>query len=825
MNYNIKMQQRYKNLPHIRPIPFKHTCRKIFIIYNHSIMSIIQKSQKALEYDKILAELAKFAKTEQSKKLCLDLTPFVKASDIQAQIVLTREAKDVLDLARDIPIDKIQNFKILRERNEYFVEEELVDIAKTMRTSRIVRNFLKENLPFDASMQTLTNDLYANKELEDKILDTFDDNFTVKQNANPELKGLYSSLRDTESNLKQRVQELMNSPEFQKHLQENIYTLRDDRIVFQVKASSKSKVGGIVHDVSATNKTFYIEPAQIVPINNKIREIKSKIYAEIIRILTALSNEVRREMDSLVHTENLLAQIDFHFAKARYAVKIQAIEPEVNIEKKIKIDLMRHPLLIGHVEKIVENDFEIGETYKSVVITGSNTGGKTVALKTVGLFILMMKSGLFLPCAEAHIYPFEKVLADIGDEQSILQNLSTFSSHMKNVIDILENADSEAFILIDELCAGTDPQEGATLAEIIMKEFAKRHSQSIITTHYGELKTLEYTDPYFKNASVEFDTESLSPTYKLIIGIPGLSNAISIASNLGLPENLVWEAKELLITQRDTSSLVVERLQDTQQRLDTNLKEAETRNAEADELKKHYEKELSEHKKEKKKSLKIIKDRFEGQLDEAKAEIKEILTELRREKSEKIARRSYERLALIEQSFRSDLHAMEEKEQYLELDWTKVQVNDKVMIKDLNQQVTVLSLPDKNDALYIQMGMIKTKVKKNKLAVYNPQLAKKVHLPLGALKKDTSFSVRRLDISNTLDLRGERVEEALDNLEIYLDKASLANLSPVYIIHGHGTGALKAAVRDFLSTSPYVAKFRVGEDSEGGDGVSVVEIK
>ena len=788
-------------------------------------MSIIQKSQKALEYDKILAELAKFAKTEQSKDICLNLTPFVKACDIQEQIILTREAKDVLDLARDIPIDKIQNFKILRERNEYFVEEELVDIAKTMRTSRVVRNFLKENLPFDASMQNLANDLYANKELEDKILDTFDDNFTVKQNANPDLKGLYASLRDTESNLKQRVQELMNSPEFQKHLQENIYTIRDDRIVFQVKASSKSKVGGIVHDVSATNRTFYVEPAQIVPINNRIREIKSKIYAEIIRILTALSNEVRKEMDSLINTENLLAQIDFHFAKARYAVKIQAIEPEVNVEKKIKIDLMRHPLLIGHVEKIVENDFEIGETYKSVVITGSNTGGKTVALKTVGLFILMMKSGLFLPCAEAHIYPFEKVLADIGDEQNILQNLSTFSSHMKNVIDILENANSEAFILIDELCAGTDPQEGATLAEVIMKEFAKRHAQSIITTHYGELKTLEYTDPYFKNASVEFDTESLSPTYKLIIGIPGLSNAISIASNLGLPENLVWESKELLITQRDTSSLVVERLQDTQQRLDTNLKEAETRNAEADELKKHYEKELSEHKKEKKKSLKIIKDRFEGQLENAKSEIKAILTELRREKSEKIARRSYERLALLEQGFRANMHEMEEREQYLELDWSKVQVNDKVMIKDLNQQVTVLSLPDKNDALYIQMGMIKTKVKKNKLAVYNPQLAKKVHLPLGALKKETSFSVRRLDISNELDLRGERVEEALDNLEAYLDKASLGNLSPVYIIHGHGTGALKSAVRDFLSTSPYVAKFRVGEDTEGGDGVSVVEIK
>ena len=788
-------------------------------------MSIAQKSQKALEYDKILAELSKFAKTEQSKKLCLDLTPFIKPEDIKAQLVLTREAKDVLDLARDIPIEKVPDFSKLRERNEYFVEEELVDIAKSMRTSRIVRNFLKENLPFDASMQNLADKLYSDKQFEEKILSTFDENCTVKQNANPELKGLYSSLKDTEANLRQKVQELMNSPEFQKHLQENIYTIRDDRIVFQVKASSKSKVGGIVHDVSATNKTFYIEPAQIVPINNKIRELKSKIYAEIIRILTSLSLEVRKEMDKLITMEQTIAEIDFHFAKARYAVKIQAVEPEVNAEKTLKIDLMRHPLLIGRVENIVENDFEIGKDYKSVIITGSNTGGKTVALKTVGLFILMMKSGMFLPCAEAHIYPFEKVLADIGDEQSILQNLSTFSSHMTNVIDIMENADSDTFVLIDELCAGTDPQEGAVLAEIILKDLASKQAQSIITTHYGELKTLEYTDPYFKNASVEFDVESLSPTYKLIIGIPGLSNAIAIASNLGMPENLVWKAKELLITQRDTSSLVVERLQDTQQRLDVNLKEAEEKNAEADELKKHYEKELSEHKKEKKKSLKVIKDRFEGQLEEAKSEIKDILTELRREKSEKIARRSYARLAQLEQNFRSEMHKLEEKEQYTELDWDNVKINDKVMIKDLNQQVIVLSMPDKNDTLYIQMGMIKTKVKKDKLAEFNPQLAKKVNLPLGATKKTSSFSLKKYDISNTLDLRGERVEEALDKLEAYLDKASLANLSPVYIIHGHGTGALKSAVRDFISTSPYVAKYRVGEDSEGGDGVSVIDIK
>lgn len=785
-------------------------------------MSIIQKSQKALEYDKILLELSTLAKTEQSKKLCLDLTPFVRYDDIEKELQYTREAKSVLDFASDIPIDKIQCFSKLKEKNEYFVEEELVEIAKTLRTFRLVKNFLKENLSPEASIRLILENIYTNKELEDKIFDTFDDNCIVKPDASQELLGLYSSLKDTETALKEKVRDLMNSSEFQTHLQENIYTMRDDRIVFQVKASSKSKVSGIVHDVSATNRTFYIEPSQIVPINNKIREVKSKIYAEIIRILTSLSNEIRQNIEYLTLSEKLVSEIDFYFARARYAIKIEAVEPNLNKDKFIKIDLMRHPLLIGRVENIVENDFSIGSDYKSIIITGSNTGGKTVALKTVGLFILMAKSGLFLPCAEAHIYPFENVLADIGDEQSILQSLSTFSSHMKNVISILNQANSETFILIDELCAGTDPQEGAILAEIILKEFLKRNAVSVITTHYGELKTLEFFDNNFKNASVEFDSESLKPTYKLIIGIPGLSNAISISANLGLPQELVWEARELLITQRDPSALAVERLQDTQQKLDINLKEAEALNAEAEELKHHYEKELSQHKKDKKRTLKGIKERFESQLDNAKDEIKEILNELRQEKSEKIARRSYARLAQLEQGFRGDLNSLEEKETYQELDWSKVSINDKVMLKELNQEVTVLSLPDKNGNLFIQMGMIKTKIKKDKLAVFNKELSKKTILP--NYQKET-FTLKKYNVSNTLDLRGKRVEEALDELEGYLDEASLANLSPVYIIHGHGTGALKSAVREFVSSSPYVSTSRAGNDTEGGDGVCVIDLR
>jgi len=785
-------------------------------------MSIIQKSQKALEYDKILKELSNFAKTEQSGKLCLDLTPFVKNEDIQRELNYTKEAKSVLDYAKDIPIERIVNFAEFKQKHGYFNEEELFDIAKTLRTLRLVRNFIKENLTYDTSLAKLAEDIYTNKDLEDRIFDTFDENYTVKRTATQELAGLYSSLRDTENALKEKVQALMNSTEFQSHLQENIYTMRDDRIVFQVKASDKSKVSGIVHDVSATNKTFYIEPSQIVPMNNKIRELKSKIYAEVIRILTAHTNSIRKDIDNLINAEKIVSFIDLIFAKARYAVKTQSIEPKISDKKIIKIDLMRHPLLIDRVETIVENDFSLGEGYNSIIITGSNTGGKTVTLKTVGLFILMMKTGMFLPCAEAHIYPYDKIFADIGDEQSILQSLSTFSSHMRNVIGILNYADTDSIVLIDELCAGTDPQEGAILAEVILKYLAKKKVASVITTHYGELKTLEFSDSYFKNASVEFDTETLKPTYKLIIGIPGLSNAISISANLGLDEELVWEAKGLLITKRDNSSLAVEKLHDTQLKLDNNLKNAARLNAEAEELKAHYEKELSQHKKDKKKLLKLIKDKYESQINSARNEIKEILTELRQEKSEKIARRSYDRLAGMEQRLREDISAIEEAETYKELDWSNIKIGDIVMIKDLNQQVKILSMPDKSNTLFIQMGMIKTKVNKDKLAVFDQKLAKKINLPN---YQRESFKLKRYDISNTLDLRGERVEDALDKLEAYLDKASLANLTPVYIIHGHGTGALKSAVRNFVSTSPYVAKYRVGEDTEGGDGVCVIDIK
>ena len=788
-------------------------------------MNILEKSRKSLEFDKIAEKLSNFAKTKQSKELCLAIMPFDDIVKIKNELQCTCEAKQILDMPNDIPIEFLADIETIKKNMgvSYLAEDELIDVAKTLRTSRLVKKFLFDNLPMLSNIRNASQNLLVDKMLEDKIFSTFDENLNIRQDATPELKGLFAALRDNEKNLKTTVNSLLNSTEFSKHLQENIYTTRDDRIVFQVMASSKSKVPGIVHDVSATNKTFYIEPAQIVPLNNKIREIKANIHSEMVKILAGLTSLVKDEINELVLSENILARIDYHFAKARYAVKIHAIEPDIVTHKLLEFENMKHPLLIGNVENVVTNNFEIGKNFKSIIITGSNTGGKTVTIKTIGLFILMAKAGMFLPCTMAKVYPFESVFADIGDDQSILQNLSTFSSHMTNIIEILNQSNEKSFVLLDEICAGTDPVEGAVLAQVILEKLAQKDVMSTITTHYGELKALEYSNPYFKNASVEFNTTTLKPTYKLLIGIPGLSNAIAIATNLGLDKELTEKAKEIVVSTKDPSILVVEKLQETQAKLAQNLEEAEELKETSESLKSEYEDSLAQIKKDKKKTVKIIKDKFDRELLEVKAEIKNILDELRREKSEKIARRSYARLAQTEQKFRGKLSEYDEKQQYEEIDWTNVKTGEKLLLKEMNQPVTLLSLPDKNENVLVQMGNFKTKIKKEKLAPYDAAYERKenVYRP-SSLNK---FELRKASVSSTLDLRGYKVEDALDSLEFYLDKASLANLACVTVIHGHGTGALKSAVRDFLSTSPYVAKYRPGEDSEGGDGVSVVDIK
>ena len=798
-------------------------------------MNIEEKTIKTLEFDKIQEKVSLFAKTPQSRSFALNAPVCNDYKEIIKALTFTKEAKKLLDYSLDIPIGFVADIDEIRKNSliSYLTAEELTDIAKTLHSSRLVKKFLHENseevqIP---QLLSLSENLLSVKDLEEKIFNTFDENLEIKKDATPELKGFWNSLTDNEKNLRNKVNDLLNSAEFSKHLQENIYTTRDERIVFQVKAPSKNKVKGIVHDVSATNKTFYIEPEEIVPINNRIREIKSQIHAEEVKILIELSSLVKEKMTDLKITERLLAEIDFHFAKARYAARIEAIEPEItkpdsdtnDTQKIVVFENMRHPLLIGTVDNIVSNDFEIGKNYKSIIITGSNTGGKTVTIKTIGLFILMAKAGFFLPCTMAKLYPFKKVFADIGDDQSILQSLSTFSSHMKNIIEIIEKSDEETYVLLDEICAGTDPQEGSVLAKVILENLAQKGAFSTVTTHYGELKALEFSNPYFKNASVEFDTNSLKPTYKLLIGIPGLSNAIAISANLGLPDEITEKAKEILINQKDPSILVVEKLQQTQQELSDNLKETEIAKEEADELKKEYEENLEAIKKDKKKTIKSIKTKFDYEMLEVRAELKSIIDDMRKEKSEKIARRSYSRLAKLEQDFNEKLDKYDEKNQYKPVDFEKVEIGDKLLVKELHQTVTVLSKPDKKGKIFVQLGNIKTKMDKEKLAPYDKKYENKSkgYIPVNL----EPFEIKRREVSNRLDIRGKTVEDALDALELFLDQASLANFSEVSVIHGHGTGALKSAVREFLKTSPYVSTFRPGGDGEGGDGISIIDLK
>lgn len=785
--------------------------------------NILEKSKKTLEFDKILSILSTYAKTQQSQQLCLTLEPETDYNKVQEALTLTKEAKELIDKLLELPIEHLTDLTQIdnNQLNSYLSEKELLSLAKSLRSARLVKNYIRENTLSDSLLSKVSAQIIPNKELEDQIFAKFDDADNIKKDATDTLAGLYSALKEAEKEIKTKINELLNSHDFAQYLQEPIYTIRDNRIVFPVLASAKGKVSGITHDVSATNKTAYIEPSSLVSMNNKIRELKVKIRDEIVRILTDLTRNVKKNFDAFKTNERVLALLDMHYAKARYAIKIQATEPELTTDKIIDLAGIKHPLLIGRVPNIVANDFTLGNSYTSLVITGSNTGGKTVTLKTVGLFALMTRAGMFLPCVSAKLYPFEKVLADIGDEQDLMQNLSTFSSHMKNIISILDAADENTLVLLDEICAGTDPQEGASLAEVILDDLTVKNALSVTTTHFGELKTLEYSNSKFKNACVEFDRETLQPTYKLTIGIPGASNAIFIASNLGLKAELVERAKSTLNLQRDPSAVIIEKLQETQQKLSKNLQDVELMKIASQRAKDDYEAKLAELRRDKRKTIKAIESKFSEEFDNVRLEIKDIMSEIRREKSEKVARRSYTRLSYLENDFKNQVDNAIDKQTYDELVWDAIRVGDTVMIKDLNQPVTVVSLPDKNNNLTVQMGQIKTKISKDRVAKLDSSLTKKPQLRLRPME---SFELKRSGLSNTIDLRGYKVDDALDTLEAYLDKASLANLTPVYVIHGNGTGALRTYVRDYVSTSPYVAKFRPGEQSEGGDGVTVIDI-
>ncbi len=773
-----------------------------------------EKYLRSLEFDKVLEILSKFANTEAGAAKCLALRPFSNKNTIEKELNFVSEARRIYDEKGEgsanlgvsgggIPVYHICDAKSIL-RVQRLGAQDIWELAKTLQTSRITKTFLQKTENAPLLKAEFAERLISEKALEDEVLEIFNTDLTIKDTASSELKRLKNALNDTNDNLKTLISGLLNNSDFVSHLQDTLYTKRGDRTVFQVKASDKNKVSGIVHDVSATNQTYFIEPEVLIPLHNRIRQIESEIKAEIL-----LSVEV-------------LAELDCICARAKYSIATSSNPAEICDTKQIEMQAMRHPLLIETCENIVENDFYLNEEVNSLIITGSNTGGKTVTLKTVGLLALMTFSGMHIPVLFCRIFPFRRVFADISEEQSIAQSLSTFSAHIKNVVNILNCATDKDLVLFDELGAGTDPEEGAALARSILEFLASKRILTVTTTHLGELKILQYQNSCFKNASVEFDTNTLKPTYKLLLGVAGVSNALSISKNLNMPNEIVENAKEFLSKNQNPATKIFNEIHKTHQEMIEKTREAEISRLSAKETEENLGSKLKEIKAHKKKTIDNFKKKHQGQLEAARAEIKSVLEELRREKSEKIARRAYSRLAKLEQQVRADFSTDEDEisEKYPPIDWNSARIGQSVLIKGLNQVAALSKLPDDKGLAEVQMGLIKTKIKASKLAATDKK-------PNKALKKlEVSFDDfhASANFSPRVDLRGMRVDEALDVLEKRLDMASLKNIQEITVIHGHGTGALKSAVRAYLTDSPYVAKFRAGEQNEGGDGISIVDI-
>lgn len=772
----------------------------------------------ALEFDKVLNNLSKYASCELAKNACFEFEINSNKTKIEYELELVNSAKKLIeDSQNSIPVDNILDIESLfKERS--FLAPEIYGLAKNLRCARLTRNFI-----LNSKIENLTHiaqNLYCDKDFEDEIFFMFDSELKIKDSASDTLKSLRNSYKDTKENLKTAINALLSNPSFVENLQDTIVTDRDNRPVFQVKASCKNKVAGIVHDVSSTNLTYFIEPSHLVPISNKLKQTEVEIQAEIDRILSVLSNRFKSIQNELKLNQDILIRLDVIFARAKYSIHLKGVSADISDKKIIDIQAMRHPLLVDVKEDVIANDFSLGTNHNCLLITGSNTGGKTVALKTAGLMVLMTKAGLHIPCLGAKIYPYKDIFCDISKEQSLEQGFSTFSAHIKNISDIMDSIDSESLVLLDELGSGTDPTEGAALSKAILYNIKDKEAAAIITTHLGELKSLKYEDNYFENATVLFDIESLKPKYKLITGISGTSNAIDISQSLGLNSKIIENARNYLKNGSDKSNKAISNIEALSQDIIQKGQEADIILDSAKVAQTEAKAKLDDIKKNKKKSLDNFKRKFQNELENARNEIKEVLDEIRKEKSTKVAMRSYNRIAKIEAAIRQEFSNSEDElsEKYRELSVNELKIGQNVLIKNLNQVVILDSLPDKKGNVVVRIGNIKSKVPLKNLAYTDKKVAQ--HLK----KVEVNFDTNHDGLLSRLDLRGMRVLDAIEYLDDKLDKANLRGMNQVTIIHGYGTGALKSAVNDYLKNSPYVAKFRYGDETEGRDGVVIVDL-
>lgn len=791
----------------------------------------MNKHFEALELPKILERLAGFTACPDAREAALALSP--KNEYFEAQSLLDQtEAAHTLIAKFGAPsfggLKNVQNSLHRAQAGGTLSMRELLDIAQVLRVIRGICTWRDKSAGLETAIDDLFFSLSPNKYLEDRITNAILSDDEMSDNASPDLKNIRRKMRQQDAKIRDQLEKLLRSPTYKNSLQEAIVTQRNGRFVVPVKSEHRAEVAGMVHDTSGSGSTVFIEPASVVEANNEIKVLESRERDEIERILTELSEEAGSFYDSVRISYQSAVELNLIFAKAQLAYSMKAGKPVLNAVGEVELKQARHPLIAA--EKVVPVDIRLGAEFDALVITGPNTGGKTVSIKTLGLLTLMAACGLYVPAADnSRVAVFRHVFADIGEEQSIEQSLSTFSAHMKNIVAIDKETDDSTLVLIDELGAGTDPVEGAALAVSILEALRKKGAKIAATTHYSELKEYALNTERVENASCEFSVETLRPTYKLLIGIPGRSNAFAISERLGISPDIIDNARKLVSSENQRFEDVVDTLEQTRAEMEHEKQKTLELQGEVDALRKKAEQQVEDAKQKSDRELERAKQEAQRIVENARRAANSLILEVERLKKEQAREKNAAEMARKAKAAMkrhlNDLDDLTAERLGEEDDGDYVlprplTIGDTVYVTVLGTNGTVTALPDSKDNVEIQAGSMKMKVPLQSLRLRNSP-KKNTPQRTAVTRSDRGPSTSKTSV----DLRGKNAEEALLDLDMFLDGALRAGLSEVTVVHGKGTGVLRKAVQAHLRKLPFVRSFRLGVYGEGEDGVTIVEFK
>ena len=794
-------------------------------------MSFSEKTLVTLEFDKIRGMLAECASTEGAKGMALCLTPSEDPVEITRRLNRTTDARRLTDVKGMPPFGAVREVTAACDRAEkgaMLSTRELLDIAALLRSARMLADYNKVNRTFTTTLDEIFERLLPNRTLEEKITRSILSEDMIADEASRELAEIRRKIREANNRIKETLQRYV-SGSYSKSLQDNLITTRNGRYVVPVKVEHKNEIKGLIHDTSSSGATIFVEPIAVVEANNELRMLQSKEEHEIERILFVLSADVSAVSHSLYLNYLNITELAFCFACGELSSRMHAAAPIISENGVIDLRRARHPLIDRR--RVVPTNVRLGEESDTMIITGPNTGGKTVTLKTLGLFSLMAQSGLHIPAEpESSIRIFEKILVDIGDEQSIEQSLSTFSSHMVNIVSIMREVNDRSLCLFDELGAGTDPVEGAALAVAIIETVRERGAICAATTHYTELKTFALNTEGVVNASCEFDVTTLKPTYRLIIGTPGKSNAFAISSKLGLSDSIIERASHHVNNDHKQFEAVIAQLEETRLIADRNRAEAERLKAEYEKKSRETEAEIKRMKRDAANEIEQNKRKAQQMLESARASSDFIFAQLEKAKKAEEAHRLSQDLDEARRAVRAELrrnddavNPVEEKKNTQYVLPRALRKGDRVYIVNIDKEGTVLELPDKSNSVLVQAGILKTRTKLSNLQLLEDESQV---ISGGKTAPAAGYRVQiNRDFHDEIDLRGMMGDEAWQAVDKYLDEAVVAGFSKVRLIHGKGTGALKNALWQYLKRDRRVASYRIGQYGEGDGGVTVVELK